>query len=123
MLRLIVAGATALTATSVALADDVLGDWMRADGKMKIRFDPCDGGAICGVVTWLSDADGPAKIGQRVFYDIHANGEGGWAGRAFNPADGWEYAGRVSLVDRTLTTTGCVLGGLVCKGFDWTRVQ
>ncbi len=87
-----------------------------------MRFAPCSG-AICGYVTWLRGKDGPAKIGEKVFYDMRPNGEAAWAGKAFNPEDGKEYTGKMSLSGGVLTTAGCVFGGFNCKSFDWTRAK
>ena len=122
-MKRIVCAAVVVAFASNAFAADVLGEWMRADGKSKVRFAPCGGGAICGVVTWLRDANGPGKIGQKVFYEMRPNGEAAWAGKAFNPEDGQEYAGKMTLNGVTLTTAGCVFGGLICKSFDWTRAR
>lgn len=106
-----------------AFAADVVGVWARDDGKAKVRFAPCGGGAVCGSITWLRDADSPAKIGQQVFFDMKPNGEGTWAGSAFNPDDGRTYSGKMTLSGEHLNTAGCVFGGLICKSVDWTRTK
>jgi uncharacterized protein (DUF2147 family) len=49
------------------------------------------------------------------------NGENAWAGSAFNPNDGKRYTAKLTLSGDRLVTAGCVLGGLICKSFDWTR--
>ena len=49
------------------------------------------------------------------------NGENAWAGSAFNPEDGRRYTAKLTLSGDHLVTAGCVLGGLICKSFDWTR--
>ena len=51
------------------------------------------------------------------------NGDNAWAGVAFNPEDGQRYTGKMTLSGDRLTTAGCVLGGLICKSFGWTRVK
>ena len=48
-------------------------------------------------------------------------GEGKWVGSAFNPEDGKNYSGKMTLAGDKLNTSGCVLGGLICKSVDWTR--
>ncbi len=105
-----------------AYAADVTGEWAHTDGKSKVRFSAC-GPAICGVLTWLKDTSGPAKVGERVFYDMMPSGEGTWSGKAFNPDDGKEYTGKMSLNGDSLTTSGCVFGGLICKSYQWVRVR
>ena len=49
------------------------------------------------------------------------NGKDSWAGTAFNPNDGQRYTAKLRLSGDHLVTAGCVLGGLICKSFDWTR--
>ena len=50
-------------------------------------------------------------------------GDNAWKGSAFNPEDGKIYSGKMTLAGDSLTTAGCVLGGLICKSFAWTRVK
>jgi uncharacterized protein (DUF2147 family) len=120
--RIALAVAVLATTASVALAGDVVGVWARDDGKAKVRFSPC-GGAVCGAVTWVQDPSGPAKVGQQVFFDMKPNGDGAWAGTAFNPEDGRNYSGKLTMSGDHLVTAGCVFGGLICKSVAWTRAQ
>jgi uncharacterized protein (DUF2147 family) len=106
-----------------ALASDVTGIWTRDDGSARLRFSACGGGAICGFLAWKKESGGPAKIGQKLFSDMKPNGEGSWAGAAFNPEDGKRYAAKLTLSGDHLVTAGCVLGGLICQSFDWTRTR
>lgn len=104
-------------------ADDLAGStWLRDSGASRIRFEPC-GQALCGTVVWLKNPGGPSKVGQRVFIDMKPAGAGAWAGQAFNPEDGKTYSGKMSLSGTTLTTAGCVFGGLICKSVSWSRVN
>jgi uncharacterized protein (DUF2147 family) len=123
MLRRSVLALAALAVSSqLAFASDVAGEWVRTDGKGKVRFASC-GDAICGTITWLKDTSGPGKIGQRVFFDMKPNGENVWAGTAFNPEDGKQYSGKMTLSGGSLVTAGCAFGGLFCKSVSWTRAQ
>ena len=63
----------------------------------------------------------PAKIGQKLFSGMKPNGKDSWAGTAFNPEDGRRYTAKLRLSGDQLVTAGCVLGGLICQSFDWTR--
>jgi uncharacterized protein (DUF2147 family) len=111
-----------IVSSNLVHAADVTGEWMRTDGKGKVRFASC-GEALCGTITWLKDPAGPAKVGQRVFFDMKPNGDNGWNGTAFNPEDGKQYSGKMTLSGGTLVTSGCALGGLICKSVAWTKVQ
>lgn len=111
----------AATATP-ALAQDVSGTWLRETGASRVRFVKC-GEAMCGTLAWLKDANGPAKVGQRIFYDMKASGPGKWSGSAFNPEDGKTYSGTMTVAGDTLTTTGCVMGGMICRSVKWSRAN
>ncbi|WP_315832313.1 DUF2147 domain-containing protein [Bradyrhizobium prioriisuperbiae] len=110
-------------AMSPAFAADVSGTWLRDTGASRVKFAPC-GGAICGNLVWLKPGvETPAKVGQRIFFDMKPSGADSWSGNAFNPEDGKTYSGKMSLSGDTLTTSGCVMGGMICKSTTWTRVN
>lgn len=120
------AGTVLLALASIAgggaLAQDVTGTWLRDSGASRVRFAKC-GEAMCGTLAWLKDPNGPAKVGQRIFYDMKPSGAGKWSGSAFNPEDGKTYAGTMTLAGDKLTTAGCVLGGLICRSVVWNRAN
>lgn len=121
--RLSVAAAAAvLIGCGAAQAQELGGTWQRDTGASRVRFAKC-GEALCGTISWLKDANGPAKIGQRIFYDMKPNGAGRWSGSAFNPEDGKTYSGTMALSGETLTTSGCVMGGLICRSVKWSKVN
>ncbi len=109
-----------LAGVSGASAQEVVGTWERDTGASRVRFTKC-GEALCGSLSWLKDTDGPAKVGQRIFYDMKPNGANKWSGSAFNPEDGKTYSGTMTLSGNTLTTAGCVMGGLICRSVKWNR--
>ena len=109
---------------SPAFAGDPSGTWLRDTGASKVKIGPCGGGAYCGSLVWLKPGvETPAKVGQRIFYDMKPDGSGGWAGSAFNPEDGKTYAGKASVSGSSMTTKGCVLGGMICKSVSWSRIN
>ena len=122
MRSLSLAAALLALTCAAASAADASGVWLRDSGASRVRIAPC-GAALCGTIVWLKDADGPAKVGQKVFFDMKPNGDNAWSGSAFNPEDGKNYSGKMTLSGDTLTTAGCVLGGLVCKSVKWSRVN
>jgi len=118
---LLAAIGTAGMTAGPARAADVGGIWLRDTGLSKVKFAPC-GGALCGTLVWLKPGvETPAKIGQKVFFDMKPAGANAWAGSAFNPEDGKTYSGKMSLAGDTLTTQGCAMGGIICKSATWTR--
>jgi uncharacterized protein (DUF2147 family) len=113
----------AAVAASPVLADDISGTWLRESGLSKVKFAPC-GNAICGNIVWIKPGvDTPAKVGQRLFFDMKPSGANTWSGSAINPDDGKTYSGKMSLSGATLTTEGCAMGGLICRSSTWTRAN
>jgi uncharacterized protein (DUF2147 family) len=111
----------AAIAASPARADEITGTWLRESGLSKVKFGPC-GGAVCGNIVWIkTGVDTPAKVGQRLFFDMKPTGPNTWSGSAINPDDGKTYTGKMSLSGGTLTTEGCALGGMICRSSTWTR--
>jgi uncharacterized protein (DUF2147 family) len=110
-----------LTASS-GLADDVFGTWLRDNGNVRVKFEPC-GDAIRGNIVWLkSSSDSKAKVGQRIFFDMRPDGANSWTGKAANPDNGSIYSGKMSVEGSTLSTSGCIIGGLICKSANWRKV-
>jgi uncharacterized protein (DUF2147 family) len=124
MMRVSLVSLALTAALSAANASDATGLWIRDDGSAKLRFVPCGGGGtLCGFLAWKKDSGGPARVGQKLFSDMKPNGENSWAGTAFNPQDGKRYSAKLTLSGDHLLTAGCVLGGLICQSFDWTRTR
>jgi uncharacterized protein (DUF2147 family) len=106
---------------SPALADPS-GTWLRENGNSRVRVAPC-GDALCGTIVWLKETDTNSKVGQRVFFDMKPNGANKWSGKAFNPENGKTYSGTMTLSGSSLTTAGCVLGGMICQSVNWRKVN
>ena len=103
-----------------AVAADPTGSWLRDNGASRIRFAKC-GASLCGTVVWLKEKSTASKIGQRVFFDMVPDGDNRWIGKAFNPEDGKTYSGKMFQDGESLTTSGCVIGALICKSVNWSR--
>jgi uncharacterized protein (DUF2147 family) len=122
IVRVLLALTAFLLTTSPCLADDVLGTWSRDNGAVHVKFDTC-GDAICGNIAWLKPgADTKAKVGQRLFFDMRPDGTNSWTGKAVNPDNGSIYSGKMFIEGSTLSTSGCIIGGLICKSANWRRV-
>jgi uncharacterized protein (DUF2147 family) len=121
LVRLAMIGLAAGTlASQPAAAQDASGTWLRDNGSSKVRIGKC-GEALCGRLVWVRDSAHSDRQGERVFYDMKPSGPGEWQGSAFNPEDGKTYTGKMVLSGDNLTTSGCVLGGLICKSMRWSR--
>ena len=120
VLKMVLTGVALASLTAPVFAADAQGIWMRGEGTAKVRIAAC-GGALCGTVVWLKETDGPGKIGQQVFFDMKSTGANTWSGSAFNPEDNRTYDGTMVLSGNHLKTTGCALGGMICRSVNWTR--
>lgn len=119
----IIAAAFVTLAAGSAAAQSATGTWLRDTGASRVRISPC-GDALCGSIVWLKEgAETSAKVGQRIFYEMKPDGAGKWSGKAFNPEDGKTYSGTMSVSGSTLTTAGCVLGGMICRTVRWSKVN
>ncbi|MEI2388081.1 DUF2147 domain-containing protein [Breoghania sp. JC706] len=118
-----------------AAAADAEGTWARPSGSSQIRIAPC-GQALCGKLVWLRDKDKKDEknpdaskrdrplLGVLTVYGMTPSGENQWRGKVYNAEDGKTYTGKMELVTPTkLKLSGCVLGGLICKGETWRRVK
>lgn len=111
-----------MLSASPSFADGISGVWLRDNGETRVKFDQC-GDAICGTLVWLKPgAESKAKIGQRVFYDMRPANANSWTGKASPDGDS-VYSGKLSVAGATLTTSGCIVGGLICKSANWARVR
>ena len=111
-----------LLPASPGLADEVLGTWLRDNGALKVKFEPC-GDAICGDIVWLKPGSGlNAKVGKRLFFDMRPSGANSWIGKAASSDTGSIYSGKMSIEGSTLIISGCIAGGLICKSANWRSV-
>jgi uncharacterized protein (DUF2147 family) len=122
LVRLCLTSTALLLTTGPGLADEVLGTWLRDNGVLKIKFEPC-GDAVCGNIVWLKPGfESKAKIGQRLFFDMHPDGANSWTGKAAVPDDRSIYLGKMSIEDAVLSTRVCTGFWLICKSANWKRV-
>jgi uncharacterized protein (DUF2147 family) len=114
--------AITLVASTTAVLADPSGTWQRDNGASRVKIASC-GNNFCGTIVWLKDADGPAKSGRCVFEGVAPAVANKWSGKAFNPEDGKTYSGTMALSGASLTTSGCVLGGIICRSVNWRKLN
>jgi uncharacterized protein (DUF2147 family) len=100
----------------------ILGLWARGDGVARVRIAPC-GGALCAVNTWIKPGVADEKVGDRLVMEVKPAGPFSLSGAAFDPQRNLNYRLNIHLTGRTMTTRGCVLGGLLCRSVGWTRLS
>jgi uncharacterized protein (DUF2147 family) len=124
MQRIAQLAALALLAVPVAATTSFAGpagQWRIADGSANIEIKFC-GANLCGRVSWAKDAR--TAVGSDVLVSMKSAKGDTWSGTIVNPVDGQRYAARMSMLgDETLKVEGCVMGGLICGGQQWSRLK
>ncbi|MGB5868751.1 MAG: DUF2147 domain-containing protein [Albidovulum sp.] len=130
MKRLIIAATLVLTA-GAAWADPVEGLWKtKPDDNGNyghVDIAPC-GAKLCGVLVRAFDETGAEalseNIGKRIVWDMVAQGAGAYAdGKVWAPDRDKTYNAKMVLSGDNLAVSGCVLGGIICRKSDWSRVK
>lgn len=121
---------------------DPLGTWLTENGRSRIKIVDC-GGALCGTIVWLKEPNDPetgkpktdknnadaAKrsrplIGVQIVLSMKPNGANKWSGQVYSPEEGKVFSGNfMEQGPNAVRLEGCALGGLVCKGQNWTRAN
>lgn len=132
MKHLVIGLAASLALATPALADPVQGVWKTAEGEeggyLLVRMAPC-GSAICGTIDTAFDKTGKpspdyAHLGKRMIWDMKAEGDGSYGGgKIWAPDSDKTYRSKMQLSGNKLEVKGCVAGGMICRGQDWTRVK
>ncbi len=105
-----------------ASVDTISGVWQRGDGKATVRIAPC-GGSVCAVNTWVSGSSDGEKVGDRLVMKVSLKSDQLLAGTAFDPQRNLSYRIEIKFASQSMTTKGCVLGGLICKAVGWSRIS
>ncbi len=130
MKKLVLASLMAIAA-GAAWADPVEGVWKTKpddNGNFgHVQIAPC-GDKLCGVLIQSFDSSGAEmaseNIGKQIVWDMVASGDGSYGeGKVWAPDRDKTYNSKMSLSGDTLSVSGCVLGGMVCRASDWSRVN
>lgn len=103
-------------------AADIEGQWARGDGNAKVRIAPC-GSDICATNTWIKPGTPKEKKGDKLVMTIKPGDEGVYSGTAFDPQRNMTYKLTVTVRGDKMTTRGCIVAGLLCKGIEWARIN
>lgn len=110
----------ALFSTNNALSAEIFGGWSRDDGKAQVNVARC-GADICATNTWIKPGTESEKVGDVLVMTIKPTDAGGYEGTAYDPQRDMTYKMSVAMDANSMTTKGCVLGGLLCRNVGWTR--
>lgn len=106
----------------IAYGADIDGQWSRGDGNAEVEISPC-GSDICAVNTWIKPGTPKENKGDKLVMTIKPGGDGVYAGSAFDPQRNLTYSITLTIKGDKMTTRGCIVAGLLCKGVDWTRMH
>ena len=122
----LLAAAVIVTASS-ASADDIFGTWKTQPGETggyaHVSIAQC-GTKICGTISKVFQSDNTSSQGRQIIADMSPNGGGKYSGGTiWAPDTDKTYKSKMVLSGNNLTVKGCVLGGAICRGQSWTRVN
>jgi uncharacterized protein (DUF2147 family) len=112
----------ALGLATSAAAGDMNGQWARGDGNAKVQVAPC-GSDVCATNTWIKPGTPKEKAGDKLVMTIKPVSDDEYSGTAFDPQRDLTYKITVTVNGDKMTTKGCVLAGIICKGVEWTRIN
>lgn len=121
LLKSTFAAAILLAALDSTAASDLFGQWQRGDGNVRISIASC-GAALCATNTWVRDHASGEKVGEKLIFSISQKDDG-WAGSAYDPQRKLTVSTRLKIIGNRLVSSGCMLGGVICRSVDWTRVD
>ncbi|MDC0738824.1 DUF2147 domain-containing protein [Cognatishimia sp. SS12] len=122
----------ALGLATAAQAEEATGLWQteagESGGYLHVEIAPC-GTALCGVIAKAFAAGGSASqgyehLGKKMLWDMQPEGAGKYgSGKIWAPDKNKTYKSKMRLEGNVLTVKGCVAGGAICRGQNWTRVK
>lgn len=121
----LVAAAAAMLAAGPALADPVFGNWKSQPGDggayIHVKISAC-GSKVCGKITKVVGKKSNV-VGRSIIKNMKINGGGSYSGGTiWAPDKDKTYASKMELSGNKLKVSGCVAGGLICRGQTWTRL-
>ncbi|MBB1093858.1 DUF2147 domain-containing protein [Rhodopseudomonas pseudopalustris] len=123
--RVVVAALLTLLGASAAVADTgaIMGAWQRDDGIARVKVAPC-GKVICMTNTYIRPDVTDEKVGERLEFDLRqGGGDAPLTGSVLDPKTGKSYSATITVRGDQMTTKGCVLGGIICKSTNWSRLR
>ena len=136
-MRILALTALAAVLSTQAMASDVFGLWKSAvndeGGYIHVEIAACanDSTKVCGIIkdafnenpANLNKARRDEIVGKTIIADMVPDGANEWGdGTIWAPDDDKTYDSTMELNGNVLEVSGCVLGGLICRGQDWTRL-
>lgn len=109
-------------AVSASQAADPSGTWIRDDGNARVRIAPC-GNRVCATNVWIGDTSGGEEVGDRLVMSLRPQSANRLAGTAYDEKRDMTYSITVTVNGNSLTTRGCIVGGLLCRNVGWRAAR
>lgn len=103
-------------------AADPGGVWLRDDGQVRMQIAPC-GANICATNLWVGNTDRGGKAGDRLVMSVKQKSADTLAGTAYDERRERTYSITLTFGDSSLLIRGCILGGVLCRSYDWTAIN
>ncbi|MDO9411336.1 MAG: DUF2147 domain-containing protein [Pseudolabrys sp.] len=117
-----IAALAGLILPATAAPDDILGTWTRGDGLARVKMAAC-GSDICATNIWIKDpVEQKEKVGDKLIFKIAQKGDG-WEGTGYDPQRKLNLTATLKATGNAMTTTGCVVAGMICRSTQWTRAN
>lgn len=112
-LKMLLACAGLVLAVTPALAEEpIVGSWKRPNGTI-IQYSSCGSDTYCGTV--MTGQYKGKSIGSM------SGKDGAYKGTVNKLDEGKTYSGKATAKGSTLSLSGCVMGGLICKSESLAR--
>jgi uncharacterized protein (DUF2147 family) len=111
-----------LSSAAHAAGPDPMGNWARGDGNAKVKIVQC-GSNLCAINTWIKPGTPSEKAGDKLVMTVSPTSGDTLSGTAFDPQRDMSYKISLTVGGDSMTTKGCILGGLLCKGVNWSRIK
>ncbi len=111
---------------SVPAFADITGNWLSEkndEGKqISVEIYNC-GENICGKITDVHNSENTSVIGTEIIEGMQKKSDTRYTGgRIYAPDTEKWYKSKIKVNDAdTLKVSGCVAGGIICRGQIWTR--
>jgi len=107
--------------SSTVAAQSPLGHWLRGDGNARVRIAEC-GESFCATNTWVRNP-GSERVGHVLVLKVRKLAASFWKGSAYDPQRKLNLSMQMTVGVWSMTTNGCILGGLLCRTVSWKRLK
>jgi uncharacterized protein (DUF2147 family) len=93
---------------------------MRSDGNVRVIIKHC-GKAYCATNIWVKDTSNGEAVGDRLVMNVTPQSANILTGTGYDAKRKLTYSMQISVEPNSLSSRGCVIGGMICKTLDWSK--